>query len=183
MKRRADARPRPRHTLRQKRRREAVAAEEAVADSLELSGLTAVVRAHRIVTEWRDMVGERIAARTWPDGLKDRVLWIRVSSSAWLHELTLLRRQILDGIDRILGEPRLVDDIKLHIGVRRQVDQDDMIALAQQARRRRFMKPAPKPLPPPATGVAKERIDREATAVDDPELRELIRAVRTRHDR
>jgi len=176
-------RPRPRRTLRQRRRREPVPAEQVVADALAHAGLTQVVRTHRIVTEWRDMVGERIAARTWPDGLKDRVLWVRVASSAWLHELTLLRSQILDGIDRILGAPRLVDDLKLHIGVRKQVDADDMLALAQQARRRRWMKPPPRPLPPPATGAAKAEIDRAAASIDDPELRELVRAVRTRHDR
>src|SRR5687767_6975087 len=109
-------RPRPRRTLRQRRRREVAPAEEAVADALAFAGLTEVVRAHRIVTEWRDMVGERIAARTWPDGLKDRVLWIRVASSAWLHELTLLRAQILAGIDAVLGAPPLVTELKFHIG-------------------------------------------------------------------
>ena len=174
--------PRPRRTLRQRRRKEATPAEEAVADALAMAGLTAVVRSHRIITEWRDMVGERVAARTWPDGLKQGVLWVRVASSAWLHELTLLRAQILDGIDRVLGPPRLVDDLRFHIGARKQVDADDMLALAQQARQRRRRPPA-RPLPPPATGAAKDRIEREAAAVDDPELRALIAAVRTRHDR
>src|SRR5687768_11956071 len=60
-----------------------------------------------------------------------------IRGQAELHELTLLKAQILGGIDRVLGAPRLVDDLKLHIGVRKQVDADDMIALAQQARRRR----------------------------------------------
>jgi hypothetical protein len=179
----APPRPRPRRSLRQRRKREVVPADEVISDALAFAGLTEVVRAHRIVTEWRDMVGDRVAQRTWPDGLKDRVLWVRVSSSAWLHELTLLKAQILGGIDRVLGAPRLVEDLKLHIGVRKQVDADDMIALAQQARRRRWMKPPAKPLPPPATGAAKERIDREAAAVEDDELRDLIRTVRTRHDR
>ena len=113
----------------------------------------------------------------------------RAAWSTWIYRvslnvcMTLLKTQILGGIDRVLGAPRLVEDLKLHIGVRKQVDADDMIALAQQARRRRWMKPPSKPLPPPATGAAKERIDREAAAVEDAELRDLIRSVRTRHDR
>lgn len=178
-------------TLREVRRREVAAARDAVADVLALSGLTDTVRAHRIVTEWRAMVGERIAARTWPDGLKDGVLWVRVASSAWLHELTLMRAQLLDGIARVLGpDPRaptgarapLVRELKLHLGARKQVDADDVLAMAQQARYRRTPPPA-KPLPPPATGAAKARIDAETAEIGDDELRELIRAVRVRHDR
>ena len=175
-------RPRPRRTLRQRRKKDIAPAGEAIADALAFSGLSGAVRAHRIVTEWASMVGERIAARTWPDGLKDRVLWIRVASSAWLHELTLVRAQILDGIHRVLGEPRLVDELKLHIGVRKQVDADDQLAMVTQARGRRRAAP-PKPLGPPATGEAKAKIERETADIADPELRELIRTVRVRHDR
>lgn len=175
-------RPRPRRTLRQRRKKELAPAAEAIGDALAHAGLTSAVRAHRIVTEWRDMVGERIAARTWPDGLKDRVLWVRVSSSAWLHELTLVRAQILEGIHAVLGEPRLVEELKLHIGARKQIDADDQLAMVQQARQRR-RRPPPRPLGPPASGEAKARIERETADVADDELRELIRTVRVRHDR
>ena len=47
---------------------------------------------------------------------------------------------------------------------------------------RRPARPA-RPAPPPATGAARERIVREAAAVDDAELRELIARVRITHDR
>jgi hypothetical protein len=43
--------------------------------------------------------------------------------------------------------------------------------------------PPPRPVTPPATGVARERIVREVGAVDDAELRELIARVRITHDR
>jgi predicted nucleic acid-binding Zn ribbon protein len=165
-----------------RRTRETAPAADAIALALAKAGVTEEVRTHRIITEWRDMVGERIATRTWPDGLKDRTLWIRVASSAWLHELTLLRAQILDGITRVLGEPRLVDELRFHLGSRKQVDADDVLAIAQQARMRR-RRPPQKPLPAPATGAAAAQIERETGAIADPELRELIRAVRVRHDR
>jgi predicted nucleic acid-binding Zn ribbon protein len=158
------------------------AAGDVVADALAHAGLTEVVRAHRIITEWRDLVGERIAARTWPDGLERGVLWVRVASSAWLHELTLLREQVLAGIHAGLGEPRLVSELRLHLGARKAVDQDDVIALAQQARQRR-RRPAARPAGPPAEGAARDRIERETQAIGDPELRDLIRTVRVKHDR
>ena len=165
-----------------RRSRETAPAADAIAAVLSRTGLAAELRAHRIITEWRDMVGERIAARTWPDGLKDGVLWIRVASSAWLHELTLLRAQILSGICKVLGDPPLVTELRFHLGVRKQVDADDVLAIAQQARSRR-RRPAPRSLPPPATGAAAERIDRETSSIADPELRALIKSVRVRHDR
>ena len=84
------------------RRREVTTAKQAVADALAWNGVEAEVRAHRVVTEWKQIVGERIGARAWPDGLtragvRDQgaqILWVRVISSAWLHELTLLRAQL-----------------------------------------------------------------------------------------
>jgi hypothetical protein len=50
------------------------------------------------------------------------------------------------------------------------------------------LRPPRKPAPPhrapsPATGLARERIVHETSAVDDDELRELIARVRITHDR
>jgi hypothetical protein len=165
-----------------RRRKEVAPAAEAIAAALAMRGLQAPVREHRLITEWRDMVGDRVAARTWPDGLKDRVLWVRVASSAWLHELTLLKAQLIAGIDAVLGAPPVVADIRFHLGARKQVDDDDLIARAAMARRRPPPKP-PKPLPPPASGEARAKIEREAATVADDELRALIAQVRIRHDK
>ncbi len=167
---------------RPKRRKEVAPAAEAIAAALAHNGLAAPLREHQLITDWRDMVGERVAARTWPDGLKARVLWVRVASSAWLHELTVLKAQLIAGIDRVMGEPRLVDDIRFHLGARRQVDDDDLLARAAQARRR-AAPPPPKPLPPPAAGEARVRIEHESAAIADDELRALVARVRIRHDR
>jgi predicted nucleic acid-binding Zn ribbon protein len=165
-----------------KRRREVAPASEAIDEVLAKRGLGETLRAHRLITEWRALVGERIAARTWPDGLSKKVLWLRVANSAWLHELTLLKRTLINNVNEALGEPRLVDDIRFHIGARKAVDDDDALAGAVFALRTR--KPLRRlPLPPPADGDALRRIERETGNVDDDELRDLIRAVRVRHDR
>lgn len=176
-------RPRPRRTLRQRRRKEAVRAAVSVADALAFAGLTEPVRAHRLVLEWPQIVGERIAAKTWPDGLKEGVLWVRVATSAWLQELTLLRGRLLEQIRAALGPPELVAELRLHLGARRQVDVDDALAVVAQQRRRAAAAAVARPATPPATGAARAQIEREVEAVEDPELRALIAAVRIRHDR
>jgi len=150
-------------------------ASAAVAAALELRGITDQIRAGRVITEWSELVGAKIAQRTRPDGVVDRVLWVEVATSAWLHELNLLRPQLLAGLRERLGEPALFDELRFRLAGQRQRD-----PVALRAPRRAA---ATRPAPPPARGAARERIVREAAAVDDAELRELIARVRITHDR
>ncbi len=151
-------------------------AGDAIKAALEFRGVANDVRGERVVTEWTELVGPRIAQRTRPDRIVDRVLWIEVATAAWLHELNHLKPQLLRGLLERLGEPTLFDDLKLRLagGPRR-----DRVVVPRGRRA-----PAP-PRPParPATGAAREAIVREVAAVDDDELRELIARVRITNDR
>lgn len=153
-----------------------VPAADAVAAALQLRGITDEIRANRVLTEWSDLVGPRIAARTRPDGVVDRLLWIEVATSAWLQELNLLRPQLLRGLTERLGLPALFDDLRFRLAGRTR---RDAVVLRGAPR----PPPPPRPVTPPATGAAREQIVREASAVDDEELRELIARVRIVHDR
>ncbi|HEU0037061.1 MAG TPA: DUF721 domain-containing protein [Kofleriaceae bacterium] len=156
---------------------ETTSAATAVTRALDFHGIRDEVRAGRLLTEWTELVGPKIAQRTRPDGIRERTLWIEVASSAWLHELNLLRTQITAGLVERLGEPRLFDDLQFRLAGRRR--RDDVTLRGPKQR----TAPPAKPLPPPATGVAREQIVREVAAVDDDELRELIARVRITHDR
>ena len=152
-------------------------AKEAIRDALRFRGISDQVRAERVVAEWTELVGPKIASRTRPDDIRDRVLHIEVASSAWLQELNLLRAQILMGLLDRIGEPRLFDELRFRI--------------AGRSTRERTTPPKPRPraplvvrpAPTPASGLAREQIVREAEAVDDAELRELITRVRIANDR
>jgi len=150
-------------------------ASDAVADALAHRGITDEVRAGRVLTEWAELVGPKIAQRTRPDGVTDRMLWVEVASSAWLHELNLLRPQLLHSLRERLGEPALFDELRFRLAGRTRRE--------PVAPRPRRPEPPRRELPPPATGAARERIVREAGAVDDDELRELIARVRITYDR
>ena len=151
-------------------------ASSAIQSVLALRGITDQVRAERLHTEWSELVGPKIAARTRPYGVTDRVLTIDVASSAWLHELNLLKQQILAGLHQRMGEPRLFDDLRFKLAGRSGPRP------APQRPKARPLK-APPVTPSPATGVAREQIAREVEAVDDLELRELIARVRIGNDR
>jgi hypothetical protein len=155
---------------------ETVAAAKAIGRALEIHGLSDEIRAGRLITEWTELVGPKIAQRTRPDGIHDRTLWIEVATSAWMHELNLLRAQLVQGLFERLGQPRLFDDVKFRLAGRHR---REPIALRAP---RRPPKPA-RPLPPPATGATREAIVREVAEVDDAELRELIARIRITHDK
>ncbi|MEO7736100.1 MAG: DUF721 domain-containing protein [Kofleriaceae bacterium] len=151
-------------------------ASEAIAAALQLHGITDQIRANRVLTEWGDLVGPKIAQRTRPDGVSERLLWVEVATSAWMHELNMLRPQLLKGLLERIGEPSLFDDLRFRLTGRHR---KDPVAL----RSGRKPPPPPRPEPVPATGAARERIVREVSQVDDDELRELIARVRITHDR
>jgi Dna[CI] antecedent, DciA len=151
-------------------------AGDAIKAALKFNGISDEVRAQRVLTEWADLVGPKIASRTRPYGVTERVLVIEVASSAWLHELNLLKAQILKGLLERLGEPKLFDDLKFKLAGR-------------SGGRPTLIRPKPRPGPPPprpptpATGAAREQIAREVEQIDDDELRELIARVRIQNDR
>ena len=151
-------------------------AADAIIDALAIHGLSDEIRAQRVIAEWADLVGAKVAARTRPDRIVDRILYVEVATSAWLQELNLLKSQLYMGLVRRLGDPRLFDDVRFK--------------LAGRSRREAVTTPAPRPKPPeplapgkPASGAVREQIVSEVAAVDDDELRELIARVRITNDR
>ena len=145
--------------------------------------LTDEMRAHQVIVEWATIMGPRIAAIAWPESLSRGVLWVRVKSSPWLHELNLLRGQLLAELHRKLGEPDrppLVTELKFSLRPR-PTDDDDLLARLRKAGLVRV--PRPKLRPVAAVGPAKDAIEREAESIEDPELREVVRAVRVRNGR
>jgi hypothetical protein len=151
-------------------------AAQAVANALAFRGISDEIRGERVITEWTELVGDRIASRTRAHGIVDGALVVEVASSAWLHELNLLKPQLLAGLLERLGEPRLFDRLELRLAGRSRRTG------AVPPPRQRVAKPARVP-GPPATGAAREAIVKDVARVDDGELRELIARVRITHDR
>ena len=151
-------------------------AAEAIVRALQQHGLSDEIRGQRVISEWTELVGAKVAARTRPDGISDRVLWVEVATSAWLHELNLLKAQLLKGLIDRLGEPRLFEDVRFKLAGRNRRE-------PTTAPRARAKEAGPLPAPTPATGATREQIVSEVASVDDEELRELIARVRITNNR
>ncbi len=62
---------------------------------LNRSGLESKVEAASVLTEWGERVGPQIAAVTEPLRVSDDTLFVAVSTSAWMMELTLMKGEIV----------------------------------------------------------------------------------------
>ncbi len=60
-------------------------------------------------------VGEMFRKQAQPDALRGHTLFVRVTSSALAHEVTMLRRDIINRMAVTLG-PDVVTDIRTRIG-------------------------------------------------------------------
>ena len=68
---------------------------DLVGKFLERSGLAAKVEAASVVPEWESLVGPQIAAVTTPRRVSEGVLFVAVTTSAWMMELNLLKSDLL----------------------------------------------------------------------------------------
>lgn len=141
-------------------------------------GVHTAAREHRIVTSWEEIVGPRVGARTWPDGLDQGTLWVRVANSAWLQELAFLRVEIVAAANRVVGNPPLVKDVRFHLGRRKaEESKDDVLAALARAERPKL---APRPPRPQPSVEDLARIDAETARVADPDLGLALRQLRRR---
>lgn len=81
---------------------------DALGAFLKKHGLDREVKGQEALGRWDDAVGDRIARVTRPAGVSRGVLFVEVSSSAWMSELNMMKRDILarlnagrEGPDRI----------------------------------------------------------------------------------
>lgn len=80
---------------------------EAVAGILERLlarlGLHDELHGQRAVSEWARIVGPRVACHTRALSFRDGVLCVEVDGSAWMHELSYLKRELIRRLNQELG--------------------------------------------------------------------------------
>lgn len=157
-----------------------VSAEAAIAGLVERYGLTPVMQAITIHQRWSEIVGAQIGRVSRPDSLFDGVLAVWVRTSTWMQELRLLAPTLVSKINAAIGTP-VVRELRLHFGAARAAGDDDLLARYLEARGRRLRPPRRAPIAAPPERA--DAIAAECAAIDDPELRAVIAAVRTRNDR
>lgn len=136
--------------------------KQLLGSGLKELNATDVLVAGRIFALWTEVVGEAIAERAHPRFLRQGVLFVEVSSSAWANELNLLKPKLLQKLEAKLGKG-VVRDLRYQVA-----------PTWQERRSANGTIPAPEPSPPPLPTLAPaeaEAIAAEvAKAVPDPKL-------------
>ena len=69
----------------------------------------------RVWQVWDQIVGDVIAQNARPAAFKGKILLVHVSSSAWIHQLQFLKKEMIEKLNEALGNA-LIDDLKFKIG-------------------------------------------------------------------
>lgn len=88
---------------------------EVLGHFLKSSGLKRRIQEQKILDSWEKAVGEAVAERTQPMGVKNRVLWVRVSSSVWMQQLQFMKGLILQKLHEQTGNHSL-QDLRFFLG-------------------------------------------------------------------
>ena len=70
---------------------------------------------YRLQIQWRGIVGEVLAAHTWPTSIRFRKLFVAVGSSVWLHQLIYVKPTLLEKIQSEAPD-LFLNDIVFRIG-------------------------------------------------------------------
>lgn len=97
------------------KRRHPVPVGEALEGWLKAKGLRRRLDLAAAVDEWPVIVGPQIAAVTRAESVTaDGVLWVRVTTSAWANELSLMAPRILAKVNQ--GRTGQIRDIRWLVG-------------------------------------------------------------------
>lgn len=83
----------------------------AIQGLLENLGIGKKIREYDAVLQWNKVVGERIASVTEAVKIEKGVLVVRVQNGPWRNELSLLKNEVIEKLNRTLGE-ELVKEIR-----------------------------------------------------------------------
>jgi hypothetical protein len=72
-----------------------------------------------LIRGWTSLFEGPIALNSWPVGVNRGVLSVETNSSAWAHQLGLMKGEILTKISKLLGEGK-IEDVRFKIGQRKE---------------------------------------------------------------
>ena len=107
---------------------------------------------------WEEAVGSHIASKAIPVAFRDGTLTVRVSSSAWMQQLSLMKRDIIGQLNDAIGYP-LVNDLFFRQGT---VHAKEAEPAAVGVRKRSL------------TDSEQKLLIEQTTAISDPELRDAF---------
>jgi predicted nucleic acid-binding Zn ribbon protein len=92
------------------RRNETRPIGDVIKECLDELHISRTLKEKRLVSQWGELLGKAVAVRTKQVYIKDRTLYVHMSSSVVRNELMMMRQTILDKMNEIAGE-KLIDSV------------------------------------------------------------------------
>ena len=128
---------------------------------LKARGLQGHLSEYRIFGQWEQTVGAAIARHAQPQSVRGKKLFLSVDSPAWMQQLSLLKPEIIEKVNRNLGKDA-IKEIALKLG--------EIVSMKERQ--------AEEPPPPiPLNAVEREKIEQYVQDIHDPETRAALRRV------
>jgi hypothetical protein len=71
---------------------------------------------YRILGQWERTVGSVIASHARPVSVRGSKLYLLVDSPAWMQQLSLLKPELIEKVNRGLGKNHAIKEIALNLG-------------------------------------------------------------------
>ena len=97
--------------MRRKTLSEPVRLNAAIKDAFPDIGLGTLLMEHEIRKNWQRIIGDSLSLKTSPTRLRNKTLYVIVSSSAWMFELSFHKKEILKKIGEMLGKDAVTEII------------------------------------------------------------------------
>lgn len=128
-------------------------------------GLEKGIASALLQMRWKEIVGPQIASHTYPAEIRFDTLQLRVDSAVWMHQLSFLKREIIEKCNRLLGNES-IRKLQLRTG-----PLPAAVASSEET------------AAPQGTCTAEETafIEQQLLLVPDAELKEVVRRALQRH--
>lgn len=132
--------------------------------TLKKMSLDRKLKEHEIWNVWDSVVGEYVSRHAQPDFMRNKILFVKVSSSPWMQQLYYASEGITEALNKRLGTP-IIEEIRFKLG-----------EVVPQLKPSTTPSKSPTPTPSPGKGIPKE-IRKTLSPINDVEMREIFEKV------
>jgi len=129
--------------------------------ALKNMSLDRKLKEHEIWNVWNSVAGEHVARHAQPEFMRNGILFVRVSTSPWMQQLSYMGKGITEALNERLGAP-IVEEIRFKLG---KVDLPSEASAASS-------RPA-NPSSSPENNIAR-KIRENLSPIKDSKLREIL---------
>lgn len=126
--------------------------EKALEELISSLGIKKRVEGYKIMSLWSEVVGERIGENAQPKEVRNGILFVATASSTWAEELTFLKSNLREQLNKRVGK-RILKDIRFvaggfvrpEEGPKEKEGEEENLSVADLAEIRNLVKDIPGP--------------------------------------